>query len=91
MFENLMREIELWLTCDIVHADLSAYNVVYWQGRPMVIDFPQAVDPRFNSHALDLLVRDITNICTYFKRYGIEADGTQIAFDLWERYKRGDL
>ena len=91
LFDGLMSEIELWLACDIVHADLSAYNVVYWQGRAMVIDFPQAVDPRFNPHALDLLTRDIANLCTYFKRYGIEADGARIAGDLWERYKFGEL
>ncbi len=91
LFDTLMEEVELWLACDIVHADLSAYNVVYWQGRPMVIDFPQAVDPRFNPHALDLLTRDITNLCTYFRKYGIQADGSDIALNLWDRYKRGEL
>lgn len=91
LFDGLMQEIELWLACDIVHADLSAYNIVYWKGRPMVIDFPQAVDPRFNPHALDLLTRDITNLCTHFRKYGVEADGSEIAQNLWERYKRGEL
>jgi RIO kinase 1 len=91
LFDGLMQEIELWLACDIVHADLSAYNIVHWQGRPMVIDFPQAIDPRFNPHALDLLTRDITNLCTHFRKYGIQSDGAEIARSLWERYKLGEL
>lgn len=91
LFDTLMEEVELWLACDLVHADLSAYNIVYWNGRPMVIDFPQAVDPRFNGNALDLLTRDITNLCTYFRKYGIDADGHEIAMSLWERWKLGEL
>lgn len=91
MFSALMDEIELWLACDIVHADLSAYNIVYWKNRPMVIDFPQAVDPRFNGNAFDLLSRDITNLCKHFRKYGIESDAGEIADNLWERWKLGQL
>ncbi|HEX5368139.1 MAG TPA: RIO1 family regulatory kinase/ATPase, partial [Dehalococcoidia bacterium] len=55
LFERLMGNIELMLACDRVHGDLSPHNVLYWQGDIRVIDFPQAVDPRFNSHAHELL------------------------------------
>jgi RIO kinase 1 len=91
IFERLMRNIELWLANNYVHADLSAYNVLYWQGEIRVIDFPQAVDPRFNPNALSLLTRDIDNICRYVARYGLERNGQRIAKRLWQRFKNAEL
>ncbi len=74
-----MGNIELWLANNYVHADLSAYNVLYWQGEIRVIDFPQAVDARFNPNARTLLTRDIKNICHYAARFGLERNGQCIA------------
>jgi RIO kinase 1 len=87
LFRRLMRDVELWLSCDRVHGDLSAFNVLYWQGHPVVIDFPQAVDARSNRHAYDLLQRDIGNVCSYFHQYEVQADPDRIARDLWRRYR----
>ena len=91
LFERLMRNVELWLANDTVHGDLSAFNVLYWNGRATVIDFPQAVDPRFNPHALDLLRRDVGNLCRYFGRFGVRADAARITNTLWRRFLRADL
>lgn len=91
VFECLMHNIELWLANNYVHADLSAYNVLYWQGAVRIIDFPQAIDPRFNPNALSLLTRDIENICRYMARYGLERDGRSIANRLWWRFKNAEL
>jgi RIO kinase 1 len=74
LFESLLRNVELRLSYNVVHADLSAYNVLYWRGRLVVIDFPQAVDPPFNRQALPLLTRDLANVCRYFARQGVAAD-----------------
>ena len=57
IFDFLVGQVELWLAHDIVHGDLSEYNVLFWRGRPVVIDFPQAIDPRFNHNAYSLLQR----------------------------------
>lgn len=91
LFERVMRNVELFLRCDTVHADLSAYNILYRQGRVTVIDFPQAVDPRANEHALSLLARDIGNVCRYFGRYGVRSDPDRITHHLWGRYRRQQL
>ncbi len=90
-FELLMDNIQLWLKHDIIHGDLSAYNILYWQGKVTVIDFPQAVDPRFNSHAFDFLLRDIDNVCSYMACYGLKRDSTQIAQRLWHQFKNARL
>jgi len=91
VFERLMRNIELWLAHNYIHADLSAYNVLYWQGQVSIIDFPQAVDPRFNPNAFALLARDIENICRYVAHYGLEGDGQRIAERLWHKFKNAEL
>jgi RIO kinase 1 len=90
-FEALLRNVELALACDRIHGDLSAYNVLWHDGELHVIDFPQAVDARFNPNALELLERDLANVCGFFARYGIEADAGRIARRMWSRYIRSEL
>jgi RIO kinase 1 len=91
LFGKLMDFFELMLRCNRIHGDLSPHNVLYWQGELMVIDFPQASDPRFNPAAHELLSRDVENICRYFRQYGVEAESRQLADDLWYRFRRAEL
>ena len=91
VFRRVMKNIEGFLACDRIHADLSPYNILYWQGRITVIDFPQAVIPHCNRNARDLLFRDVENICNYFQRFGVECDPYRITGRLWSRYLRAEL
>ena len=91
VFERMMRNIELMLACDRVHGDLSPFNVLYRDGELRIIDFPQAVDPRFNSGALPLLERDVARVCEYAARSGVEADAARITRSLWSRFLRSEL
>jgi RIO kinase 1 len=91
LFERVLRNVELWLAYDRVHGDLSAYNMLYWQGEITIIDFAQAVDPRYNPAVERLLARDIARVCQYFARFGVESDPAALASDLWLRYLRADL
>jgi RIO kinase 1 len=91
LFQRLMNNIELFLSLNLVHGDLSPHNVLYWRGEVKVIDFPQASDARFNSHARDLLQRDIANLCRYFASYGVEADADLLAAELWRRFTFAEL
>src|SRR5438270_11501019 len=72
LFECILRNIELALIYGRIHGDLSAYNVLYWQGAVTLIDFAQAVDPYHNSDVFSLFARDIERTCQYFVRYGVE-------------------
>ncbi|GCE14674.1 RIO1 family regulatory kinase/ATPase domain-containing protein [Tengunoibacter tsumagoiensis] len=91
VFARLMDNVQLFLKHNIIHGDLSAYNILYWQGRATIIDFPQAVDPRFNPHAFNLLARDIDNLCKYIGRYGIQRDSRQLTERLWYQFKNAQL
>jgi RIO kinase 1 len=86
VFERLMKNIELMLIHQRVHADLSAYNVLYWEGQVTVIDFPQVVDPVTNPLGFDLLRRDIERICQYFHRYKMYEDPENWARRFWQQY-----
>jgi RIO kinase 1 len=91
LFDVLLRDIELWLAHDRIHADLSPYNILFHEGRLTVIDFPQAVDPRVNPDAQALLERDLENVCRYWNRHGVRADAARITRHMWGRWRRGEL
>jgi RIO kinase 1 len=91
VFARLMRNVELALANDRVHGDLSAYNVLYHDGDVRIIDFPQSVDPRFNSSALTLLEGDVERLCRHFERFGVEAEGWRISRELWGRFLRSEM
>jgi RIO kinase 1 len=85
LFDRLLHNIELMLTQDCVHADLSAFNVLYWEGDIRIIDFPQAVNPWINADAFELFERDVVRLSGYFARYGLQHDGRRLAAELWSR------
>jgi RIO kinase 1 len=62
---------------EIVHADLSEYNILMYRGLPYIIDVGQAVVLEHPS-AYDFLKRDIHNIVLFFRKYGIKADEKKI-------------
>lgn len=91
LFEQLLSNVELWLGCDRIHGDLSAFNILYWQGSVKIIDFPQSVDPHLNPNAFSLLVQDLENLCKYWAKYGVQANSLEIAEELWRRFLRAEL
>ncbi|MBI2767253.1 MAG: serine protein kinase RIO [Chloroflexi bacterium] len=91
LLERLLWDIETAMANNVVHGDLSAFNALYRPGRLTIIDFPQAVDPRFNPHARRLLGRDLQNIARYFARHGVALDAGRHADWLWRRWERGEL
>ena len=91
LFEQLIRQVELLLYRNVIHADLSPFNVLVWEGRVTLIDLPQAVDPRKNRHAEHLLERDVGRLSEHFERLGVRSDPGRIARDLWTAWTFADL
>jgi len=86
LFGRMLDNIEAMLAAQVVHGDLSAYNVLYWQGRLSIIDFPQVVDPRTNPDAFAIFRRDVERICQYFERLGVDSQPGRLARDLWHKH-----
>lgn len=86
LFEEVLRNIELMLAQGLIHGDLSAYNILYWEGNVTLIDFPQITYAATNSNAREILGRDVTRVCEYFRAQGVHAQPDQITADLWARY-----
>jgi RIO kinase 1 len=89
--DTLLDNIELMLDAQVVHGDLSPYNIMYVNEQPIIIDLPQAVDPRLNRNGCTLLTRDVDHVCAWAARYGVTRPAGRIAAQLWSRFTLGEL
>lgn len=90
LFDRVLDNVRLMLTHHYVHGDLSAYNILYWNGQIYIIDFPQLVNVRTNRNGLTFLERDIRRVYEYFARFGVETDPVSLTTELWQDYMAGD-
>lgn len=60
-FVILQAMVKMFHACRLVHADLSEYNILWYEHQCWIIDLGQAVEPN-HPHALHFLHRDCTNI-----------------------------
>jgi RIO kinase 1 len=76
-YERLIQAIRLMVReAGLVHGDLSEFNVMMWNGLPVVIDVSQSL-PLSHPLANDLLARDIDNINKFFKGQGVDVVDAQ--------------
>ncbi len=73
-WSQLAASLRALTAAGLVHADLSAYNLLWWEGRLVVIDLPQVVEVTTNPDAFELLHRDVANVGDWFTRRGVELD-----------------
>ena len=64
---------DLYQKAELVHADLSEYNIFKTKEGPVVFDFGSAVDIR-HPKTKEFLERDISNITRFFVKRGLTVD-----------------
>jgi len=69
----------LYSKADLVHGDLSEYNVMMWKGKPVIFDVAQAV-PTSQPMAEFFLRRDLTNVNRFFSRLGVTVLSVEEAY-----------
>jgi RIO kinase 1 len=79
---QLAEDLRALTAAGLVHADLSAYNLLWWEGRMVMIDLPQAVEFTTNPDAFELLHRDVANVGEWFSRRGVSVDVEALYADL---------
>lgn len=82
-FDTVLHTVQIMLRHGIVHGDLSAYNMLYWDDRATVIDFPQVIQVDGNPNAREFLLRDLTRLCDYFADCGDERDPAALTRAMW--------
>jgi RIO kinase 1 len=86
---RLLENVEIFLDCHLVHGDLSAYNVLWCDGKAWIIDVPQSLNLHTHRGGFEVLHRDVANLDRYFARYGLSCG--DFARRAWDRYLRGEL
>jgi RIO kinase 1 len=82
IYDTLLTYLQrLYKKAELVHGDLSEYNIMVLRGRPVLFDVSQAV-PLVHPMSDFLLRRDLTNLNKYFSRLGLQVPSVD------ESYKR---
>lgn len=68
-YKKVLDTMIVFWNFGIVHADLSEYNILWWNNEPYIIDFPQALDKKTNPNADEILDRDLRNITIFFGKF----------------------
>ncbi|RHZ72793.1 hypothetical protein CDV55_108258 [Aspergillus turcosus] len=70
----------MYQTCDLVHADLSEYNILYHKNKLYIIDVSQSVE-HDHPRSLEFLRMDIKNVSDFFRRKGVETLSERTIFE----------
>lgn len=71
-YEKIVKSVRMICNeAELVHSDLSEYNVMKYDDRVVIFDFGSAVSAK-HPLARDFLKRDIANINRFFQKRGVE-------------------
>jgi RIO kinase 1 len=93
LYADLRLQAVKMLACDVIHGDLSPYNVLAAKDGLTLIDFPQVVGAAHNSQARGFFERDLRAIHQYFAAIdpSLRARGAADAHEIWRAYERREL
>jgi RIO kinase 1 len=75
--DDIVENMRRLYKAGLVHADLSPFNILSYNEKPVFIDFSQCTPVRI-SRGIEFLERDIHNIASFFRKIGIKADENEI-------------
>jgi len=71
VYADVLANLRAIRRSKLVHADMSEYNLLWWDGRVVVIDVGQAV-PVDHPRAEEWFKRDVGNIARFFRRLRVD-------------------
>ena len=92
MYLKLRAEVIKMLSVDLIHGDLSEFNILLGADGPVIIDFPQVVTAAKNSRSEPYFKRDLGNLLRFFSSLdpGVSKHASD-ADEIWHEYVRRDL
>ncbi|MBS1121486.1 MAG: hypothetical protein H6Q90_3714 [Deltaproteobacteria bacterium] len=92
VFADLVAQMISMLCCDVIHGDLSPYNILAAAEGPTIIDFPQVISAVHSSRAEFFFLRDFDNVGRFLAGFDRSlaihrADGRAI----WRAYVSREL
>ncbi len=92
LYRQLRDEAIKMLCADLIHGDLSEFNVLLGASGPVIIDFPQVVTAAKNSRSEQFFRRDLGNLLRFFSSFDPSLQALAFeADDVWRAYVRRDL
>jgi RIO kinase 1 len=87
IFDTLIDFIsKMYKKAELVHGDISAFNILIHKNKPYLIDLGQGVLIE-HPNAHEFLRRDISNLVSYFKKFNITADENEIFRNIIKKKK----
>ncbi|AGK60376.1 Serine/threonine protein kinase involved in cell cycle control [Archaeoglobus sulfaticallidus PM70-1] len=85
LLEEILENVErLVVSAELVHADLSEYNILLHNGKPYFIDMGQAV-LLDHPNSISFLERDLKNISRFFEKFGLKFDAGEFLSELMNK------
>ena len=82
VFDDLLEFLAVaWQKSNLVHADFSPFNILWHQGRAVVIDVGQAV-VQGHPKAEEFLVRDVTRLVEWGVKNGLEVTLAETMYEV---------
>jgi len=75
--EQSIEMLYAWAKAGMVHGDLSEYNIINHNEQPVWIDFSHSALLKA-PNGVELLERDVKNLCAYFKKHGVAFDEKKV-------------
>lgn len=91
IYEQLIREVIRMLCAGVIHGDLSVFNVLMAADGPVVIDFPQAIDPTHNRNGEKIFLRDVENLQRFIARFDPAAPLLPYGQEIWQLFQANRL
>ena len=71
--QDILTEVKKLYQCGLIHGDLSAFNILNLDEKPVLIDFSQSTLIK-TPNAEELLERDMKNVLQFFNKLGVKED-----------------
>ena len=90
---DMLAQLVRILSCDLIHGDLSPYNVLWAEAGATIIDFPQIISAAQNSQSESFFIRDARNILGHFAAIdpSLRARLNSDPREIWRAYVRREL